>query len=86
MQMICQSCGMPMHSDEQKGSNADGSKSEEYCVFCYKDGEFTDDISKEEFIEKQVRIAMEKMHRTEAEAREMAEMILPNLKRWKVAE
>ena len=37
---FCQSCGMPL-TDEVLGTNADGSKSEEYCIYCYKDGAFT---------------------------------------------
>ena len=34
---FCQSCGMPL-SEEVLGTNADGSKNEEYCIYCYKDG------------------------------------------------
>ena len=37
----CQSCGMPKKMDEGKGgTEKDGSKSEKYCSYCYKDGEF----------------------------------------------
>jgi len=38
---MCQSCGMPIGKDELKGSEADGSKSQKYCVHCYKEGKFT---------------------------------------------
>lgn len=39
---FCQSCGMPMKQDPQAGgTNADGSKSVEYCSYCYQNGEFT---------------------------------------------
>lgn len=38
----CQSCNMPMKHDPQGGgTNADGSKSEKYCSYCYQNGEFT---------------------------------------------
>ncbi len=38
----CQSCGMPLSKDSQGGgSNADGSKSTEYCSNCYQHGQFT---------------------------------------------
>ncbi len=38
----CQSCGMPLKRDEQGcGTNADGSKSQMYCRYCYQDGKFT---------------------------------------------
>ena len=38
---------MPL-TDEVLGTNADGSKSEEYCIYCYKDGAFTGDFTMEE--------------------------------------
>lgn len=47
---FCQSCAMPM-SDEHFGTEKDGSKSEDYCSYCYQDGEFTIDNSMEEMID-----------------------------------
>jgi len=32
---ICQSCAMPMNKEEDFGTNADGSKNEEYCTHCF---------------------------------------------------
>ena len=41
MAKMCQSCGMPMKQDPAGGgSNTDGSKSTEYCSFCFADGAF----------------------------------------------
>jgi len=38
----CQSCGIPFNKDPQgSGTNADGSKSEKYCSYCYQNGAFT---------------------------------------------
>lgn len=38
----CQSCGMPLARDEQRGgTEEDGRKSKKYCSHCYQDGEFT---------------------------------------------
>jgi hypothetical protein len=38
---FCQSCGMPMKQDPQGGgTNADGSKNEIYCSYCYQNDEF----------------------------------------------
>ena len=37
---ICQSCAMPLYSDDVYGTNADGSKNEDYCKYCYVDGKF----------------------------------------------
>jgi len=36
-QKFCQSCGMPLTAD-LLGTNADGSRNMDYCIFCYKDG------------------------------------------------
>ena len=47
---FCQSCGMPL-TQEILGTNADGSKNEDYCMYCYKDGKFTQDCTMEEMIE-----------------------------------
>jgi len=42
MNKFCQSCGMPMKKDPgQGGTNADGSRSTEYCGYCYQDGAFS---------------------------------------------
>lgn len=37
----CQSCGMPMTKDPNKGgTNADGTKSTMYCSYCFENGKF----------------------------------------------
>ena len=46
-QKFCQSCGMPL-TEELLGTNADGSKNEDYCIYCYKDGAFTNDCTMDE--------------------------------------
>ena len=81
---ICQSCGMPLNKDPKGGgTNADGSKSDLYCSFCFTEGKFLDEgISLEEKIEKNVRIAMS-MQIGEEQARRLGESILPKLKRWR---
>ncbi|MHC1593540.1 MAG: zinc ribbon domain-containing protein, partial [Methermicoccaceae archaeon] len=37
----CQSCGMPMEKDGDFGTEADGSRSGEFCANCYQGGKFT---------------------------------------------
>ncbi len=81
---ICQSCGMPMEAAEDFGTNADGSRSKEYCQYCWQDGKFTSEVDLPEFIEMQVAIAVEKMGMEENEAREVAETTLPELDRWRI--
>ncbi len=39
---VCQSCGMPISKDPQKGgTEIDGTKNIKYCSYCYQEGEFT---------------------------------------------
>lgn len=82
---LCQSCGMPLDKDPNNGgTNADKSKSNMYCSYCYKDGKFLDEgISLQGKIEKNVQIAIKRMNIPENEARRMAENLLPKLERWK---
>ena len=47
---FCQSCGMPL-TDEILGTNADRTKNDEYCIYCYKDGAFTSNFTMEEMAE-----------------------------------
>ena len=80
---VCQSCGMPMAKPEDFGTNADGSPSQEYCCYCFQKGEFTAKMEMPEYIEMQIKIAVEKLGMPEDKAREMAEKAIPSLKRWK---
>ena len=83
MDKICQSCGMPMKENSDFGTNKEDTPNHEYCRYCIKDGEFTSDMSMEDFIEKQVKIATTQMNIPEEKAREFAEKKIPALSRWK---
>ena len=84
LEPICQSCGMPLQKNEDFGTNADDSKNQDYCHFCFAKGDFTDKgITMEQKIEKLVNIAVSQMNMPETEAREMANKIIPTLKRWR---
>ena len=79
-QLVCQCCGMPLQ-DELIGKNQDGTLNEDYCKWCYADGEYTysdmDELIniciphmvKEGFSEEQARAYMKEM--------------LPKLDYWK---
>ena len=43
-QKFCQSCGMPL-TQEILGTNADGSKNKDYCIYCYKNGKFLQEFT-----------------------------------------
>ncbi len=80
---FCQSCAMPLQDDKLYGTNTDGSLNEEYCIYCYKDGKFTSDISMEEMktfcIGKMVEIIP---GMTKEKASAMMNEAFPKLKRW----
>ena len=44
---VCQSCGMIMKESE-RGTNLDGSISEDYCKYCFTNGKFGKDETMEE--------------------------------------
>ncbi|MDO4540541.1 MAG: zinc ribbon domain-containing protein [Syntrophomonadaceae bacterium] len=83
-QNFCQSCAMPMGAgDEMYGTEADGSKNEDYCKYCYDQGAFTFDGDMDEMIEicvPHMVAANEKL--TADDARNMMREIFPHLKRW----
>lgn len=81
---LCQSCGMDMDkSGEIYGTNADGSLNEDYCQYCYANGEFTADMSMNEMIGHWVPYLVKETSITQEEARMQMENIIPNLKRWR---
>lgn len=81
---LCQSCGMPMgETNELYGSNVDGSKSSDYCHYCFKDGLFTANITMDQMIEHCIPYVIEgNKGMTEDQARKMMEGFYPTLKRW----
>ena len=83
----CQSCGMPMCKDAVYGTNADGSKSEDYCEHCFENGKFTGgDCTMEEMIELCVPYVVEaNPNMSKNDAKKMMQELFPTLKRWKSA-
>ncbi|SDM40941.1 zinc ribbon domain-containing protein [Actinomyces ruminicola] len=79
----CQSCGMPIPKDEQHGNEIDGTKSEDYCAWCYQDGAFIGPETLEEVIEHSAPYMSEGVHITEDEAISYMTAVLPQLRRWK---
>lgn len=84
---FCQSCGMPL-TDEILGTNADGSKNEEYCMYCFKEGAFTGNFTMEEMVEFCSQFVDQYnqdsgQHLTRDEYKEVLRQYYPTLKRWK---
>ena len=86
-QKFCQSCGMPL-AEDIIGTNADGSRNEDYCIYCYKDGAFTQDFTMEQMIDfcaqftEQMNSNMG-LNLTPEQAKEEMRKYFPHLKRWK---
>jgi len=86
-EIFCESCGMPMgETDEMYGTEANGSKSTEYCKNCYDNGTFTNpDITLEGMIEAVVGVMVKDFGFAPEDAREQCNSGIPTLKRWKTA-
>ena len=84
---FCQSCGMPL-TDDNKGINADGSRNEDYCIYCYKDGKFAQDMTMEQMIDHCAQFTDEinrqsRQNLTVEQMKEQMRQFFPHLKRWK---
>ena len=78
-QLICQCCGMPLE-DETTSKEPGGNYNEEYCKWCYSDGEFKYS-SKEELIDFCVEhLATEAWPKEQVRAH--IEAVVPNLRHW----
>ncbi|MDD3621139.1 MAG: zinc ribbon domain-containing protein [Methanofollis sp.] len=81
---FCQSCGMPMKSPEEHGTEKDGSPSADYCTYCYQQGLFVDPaITMEEMAEFCAKAMAEMEVMPYPEAKDLMDSFLPMLKRWK---
>lgn len=81
---FCQSCAMPMETEEVLGTNVDGSKNQDYCHYCYVNGTFTKEETMEEMIETCVPfVSKGNPWPDEESARAAMKELFPQLKRWK---
>lgn len=80
---ICQSCSMPMATEEMKGNNKDGTKNEEYCIYCYPNGDFNKpDETFEEMLETCIPFYTKETGMSVEEAKVELTAKLKPLKRW----
>jgi hypothetical protein len=81
---FCQSCAMPMDKPEIFGTDVNGTKSIDYCTYCYQNGKFTaPNITVQEMIGKCVEIMVQRNILPERQAKDLMMNTIPNLKRWK---
>jgi len=86
-QKFCQSCGMPLSAD-LSGTNAGGSKNEDYCIYCYKGGRFTQDFNMNQMIEFCAQFTDQVNEATGGNItpdryKEQMRQFFPHLKRWR---
>ena len=79
---------MPMTDESMFGTNGDGTKNSDYCIYCYKDGKFTQDFTMDEMIEHCAQFVNEvnkglPQPITKEEYIGQMKMYFPNLKRWR---
>lgn len=78
---FCQSCGMPLSTEEVKGSEQNGAKNNEYCMYCYENSDFKNPKMNLDEMRIKVKNKMEKMNHPDYLIQK-AVNILPALKRW----
>lgn len=79
--LFCQSCTLPIDEVEDRGTEKNGTKSELYCKYCYKDGVFTNP----NMTLKQMMIICEQQMKKQNISPEILAQsfkMLPRLKRW----
>lgn len=78
---------MPL-TQEILGTNADQSKNEDYCIYCFKDGAFTGDFTMEQMVE-YCSMFVEEYNKntgqnlTACQHKDVLRQFYPTLKRWK---
>lgn len=80
-QKICQSCTMPIDNPQDRGTEKNGSKSDLFCKYCYKDGAL---INPEMTIDEMKGIVSNQMHKMSLPEGiiQQSLKLLPSLQRW----
>lgn len=79
---FCQSCGMALTTEEAKGTEKNGLKTNDYCKYCYEDSQFKNPDLHLDDMKNVVKTHMEKKKLPHYMIQK-AINILPALKRWK---
>lgn len=81
-QLICQCCGMPLSEDGLLSKEPDGSFNEDYCKWCYADGDFAYQ-TKESLLDYLVSHMPNPDNLPDEERRAQFDGYLSQLKHWK---
>ena len=80
---FCQSCGMPIEMDPEKGgTNSDGSKTVMYCSYCFESGTFKGSVTSADEMVALVKGKLKEMGVGPIK-RWFYTMNIPRLERWK---
>ena len=80
----CQSCGMPLFTSADAGTEKDGTESGVYCIHCYQNGMLTEpDLTYEGMIQKYTPMFAEMFEMQPEKAEEMVRVFTKTLPRWK---
>ena len=80
--LICQCCGMPLTEDGMISREKDSSFNEDYCMWCYADGNFAYD-SKESLLDFLIAHMPNPENQPDESRRRMYDGYLSRLKHWK---
>lgn len=80
--LYCQCCGMPLSDDTMISREQDGSFNEDYCKWCYADGNFTYK-DKESLLDFLVSHMPNPNNQSEIERRRLYDSHLSMLKHWR---
>ncbi len=80
--LFCQCCGMPLSEDSMISRETDGNFNEDYCKWCYTDGNFVYK-SKESLLDFLIKTIPNPENQNEDERRKLFDYHLSQLKHWK---
>ena len=80
--LFCQCCGMPLSEDSMISRETDGSFNEDYCKWCYTDGNFVYK-SKESLLDFLIKTIPNPENQNADERRKIFDSHLSQLKHWK---
>lgn len=87
MKKICQSCGIEIIHTDHFGKNSDGTLNEDFCMLCYDDGNFNENITMDAMLELSLKELIETdAHSNISQMREHLTKLYPTLKRWRYKE
>ena len=78
---------MPLARDEDAGTEADGTRSVNYCAYCYRNGAYTEpDLTREQAVERYAPMMAANLGMPVERAKEMVQQYLLTLPRWRKQE